>query len=332
VPDAGVSAVVLNLTGISSFGFATHLTAHAAGSPKPPTSNVNLASNETAANLVVVPVGTDGEVTIYNHLAWTHVVADVVGWIDDGTELSGARTQALAPTRILDTRKGVGAPLGAVGPDGTIDLVVKGVGGVPATGVSGVWLHLTATGATKQTHVTAYPFVASDPGTSNLNVPAGGTRSNLVLVPLSDGNSVRLANKSGSVHLLADVVGYVGEPGADLEEVHVGTPTRVLDTRTGPATPMGPGWASPLDVGVPDEATAVLLNLTGVSASTSTHLSVTPGTAVPTGDPATSSVNLTAGSTRANLVLVTLGPGGTVSLFNKSGSIHVVVDVIGWLS
>jgi hypothetical protein len=32
------------------------------------------------ANLVVVPVGTDGSVQLYNDAGSTHVVADVAGW------------------------------------------------------------------------------------------------------------------------------------------------------------------------------------------------------------------------------------------------------------
>src|SRR5688500_17797762 len=50
----------------------------------------------------------------------------------------------LEPARILDTRTGVGAPVGKVAPGSTMTLQVTGVGGVPAE-ATGVVLNLTAT-------------------------------------------------------------------------------------------------------------------------------------------------------------------------------------------
>lgn len=86
----------------------------------------------------------------------------------------------------------------------------------------------------------------------------------------------------------------------------------------------GPGSAG----GVPADATAVVATVTAVAPTAAPHLTVWPaGQAMPVA----SNVNTPAGDTRPNLVVVKLGPGGTVSVFNNSGSTHVLADVVGYL-
>jgi hypothetical protein len=72
---------------------------------------------------------------------------------------------------------------------------------------------------------------------------------------------------------------------------------------------------------------AVILNVTVTGPSASSFLTV-----FPTGEPQpnASNLNYTAGLTVANAVIAKLGTGGKVSLFNASGSVHVIVDVAGW--
>lgn len=115
------------------------------------------------------------------------------------------------------------------------------------------------------------------------------------------------------------------------------SPVRILDTRTGNGTvgsstaPLGAGGALDLQVtgrgGVPADATAVVLNVAGITPSANTFLTVWPaGVARPTA----SSVNLTRGVTAANAVTVQIGSGGRVSIYNASGSTHVIADVNGY--
>jgi hypothetical protein len=81
--------------------------------------------------------------------------------------------------------------------------------------------------------------------------------------------------------------------------------------------------------GVPDNATAVVLNVTATNPSADTHLTVyEQGTP----KPATSNINVAAGRTVPNQVLVQLGSGGYVSFFNNAGNVDVIVDVVGWFS
>ena len=111
------------------------------------------------------------------------------------------------------------------------------------------------------------------------------------------------------------------------------TPARVLDTRepggTGPK--VGPGSTITLDLSavVPAGATAVSLNVTAVDPTVATFLTVWPAGAQ---KPDTSNVNVAAKQVRPNAVIVGLGAGRSISIFNNAGSVHVVVDVMGYMT
>jgi hypothetical protein len=107
-----------------------------------------------------------------------------------------------------------------------------------------------------------------------------------------------------------------------------GEPTRLLDTRT-TGRPLRPGGLFTLDTEVPAGATAVVLNVTAVDPTASSHLTVWPDG---TQQPNTSSLDFVAGQTVANLVTVPVSADGKVRFRNNSGSVHVVVDTFGYYS
>jgi hypothetical protein len=109
----------------------------------------------------------------------------------------------LVPSRILDTRSGV--PVGA---GGTIVHPVTGVGGVPATGVSAVVLHVTVTAPTAPSWLTVYPHGGARPVAANLNFVANQTAPNLVIAKVGSEGKVAAYNAAGSAHLIVDVVGW----------------------------------------------------------------------------------------------------------------------------
>ncbi|MEU6934902.1 Tat pathway signal protein [Streptomyces sp. NPDC046374] len=111
------------------------------------------------------------------------------------------------PTRLMDSRSGLGVAKAKIGPAGTVTLQVAGRGGVPATGVTAVVLNVTATNPTAGTFVSVYPDGTTRTSASNLNVAARATAPNLVVVPVVNGK-VSFYNHAGSVDLLADVSGY----------------------------------------------------------------------------------------------------------------------------
>ncbi len=204
VPATGVSAVVVNVTATGAT-LPTHVTAWPSGEPLPLASTLNLDAGETFPNLSIVKVGVGGAISLYNNAGSTHLVVDVMAWLPDRGNYS-----PLTPTRVLDTRTGVGAPAQPIGPHGSVivsvadDLRVQ----LPYA-ATGVVVNVTAVGASAATFVTAYPTGQPLPTASNLNPTAGETVPNLVFVPLSAAGEFTLYNDAGSTHLLADLVGVV---------------------------------------------------------------------------------------------------------------------------
>ena len=80
VPVSGVGAVVVNVTVTqpTSGGFVT---VWPAGQPRPNASSVNFAAGQTVANLVVVPLGGDGQISLFNYAGSAEFVVDVLGWL-----------------------------------------------------------------------------------------------------------------------------------------------------------------------------------------------------------------------------------------------------------
>ncbi|WP_344469494.1 PKD domain-containing protein [Kitasatospora kazusensis] len=76
---AGARAVLLNLTGTGATA-GTYLSTYGDGAARPTTSSLNLVPGATAANLTLVPVGSDGCIEIYNRAGSTDVVADLQGY------------------------------------------------------------------------------------------------------------------------------------------------------------------------------------------------------------------------------------------------------------
>jgi hypothetical protein len=201
VPEAGVSAVVLNVT-VTEPTAPSFLTAWPAGVARPLASNLNYVAGQTVPNLVIVKVGDSGRINLYNHAGTAHLIADVAGWFGDGAE---STFTALAPARILDTRTAA-----KPGPASVLELQVTGVGGVPATGVSAVVLNVTVTEPTAISFLTGWPAGVARPLASNLNYVPGLTVPNLVVVKVDEQGRVNLYNYDGSAHVIADVAGWYG--------------------------------------------------------------------------------------------------------------------------
>jgi alpha-tubulin suppressor-like RCC1 family protein len=237
----------------------------------------------------------------------------------------------LQPSRILDTRSGVGAPQALLGAGGVIDLQVTGRGGVPTTGVTAVVLNVTAVAPSEGSYATVWPTGSARPDASNLNYAPGDVIPNLVMAKVGVGGKVSLFNFAGAVHLLADVSGYYRDGGAFVAL----QPARILDTRSGNGAPAGrvsAGGVVNLQVtgrgGVPASGvTAVVLNVTAVSPSEGSYATVWPTGST---QPNASNLNYVPGTVIPNLVIAKVGVGGQVSLFNFSGTVDLLADVAGY--
>jgi hypothetical protein len=212
-------AVVLNLTGASPTK-STYLTAFPTpatpGAP-PVVSNLNLPAKSVRANLVTLPVGTGGKVSIYNFQGNIRTVVDVEGFYADGG--AGLAYYPLTPTRVLDTRTstytwyGHPTPISA---DNVLDASftgtltqTAGTTRVPVAASVAVF-NLTAAGPSDATYLTVYPpsGSAGPPLASNLNPARGSIVPNLVISRLSAAGVARVYNKAGNTPVLADLAGY----------------------------------------------------------------------------------------------------------------------------
>jgi hypothetical protein len=200
---ANAKAVALNVT-VTEPTSGSFLTVFPTGDARPLASSVNMVRGQTVPNMVFARVGTDGKVSIYNNSGTAHVVVDVVGAFADNAP---GRLVALQPARVLDTREGIGAPLGKVGQTPLV-LRLTGQAGIPGSGVSAVLMNVTAVTPDNNTFITVYPTGGERPLASNLNVVAGQVIPNMVLARVGADGSVAIYNNAGSIDVVADVMGY----------------------------------------------------------------------------------------------------------------------------
>jgi hypothetical protein len=217
VPGSGVAAVVLNVT-VDQPTAPSFVTTFPTGSPRPDASSLNMVTGQTVANLVVAPVGPDGRVSFFNESGFTHILADVVGYVP-----SGSAYTPVTPTRIVDTRIGQGVRAGVVfggteiafrpddlyRPFNSMEGSVGGPSFVDSLTIGAFVFNVTAAGPTDTSFLTVYPGNVFRPNASNLNTVAGVNVPNAVVVkPGSDG-TVRIYNERGATHVIVDLVGII---------------------------------------------------------------------------------------------------------------------------
>ncbi|MFJ9575222.1 protease pro-enzyme activation domain-containing protein [Streptomyces sp. NPDC101191] len=204
VPATGATAVVLNVTATAPQS-GGHLIAYPSGTPQPTASNINWQTGQTRPNMVVLPIGADGKVNLYNAGTGTvHFIADVFGYFTAGGE--GSSFHSAGPARLLDTRYALGTSSTAPLKGGT-NLVLNLNDGHTLAKAKAVVLNVTATAPTSGGFLTVWPDGTTLPNASNLNWTAGQTTANLVTVPVVNGKIDFRAN-SGTVHVIADLFGY----------------------------------------------------------------------------------------------------------------------------
>ena len=196
---AGATAVVLNVTAANPSS-STYVSACPGGTPTVTcraSSNLNPYGGENTPNLVVVKLGPDRTVRLYNDTGTVALVADVQGWYVDGD--AGDDYVAVAPRRVMSFQTvGAGA------------LHTLTVPGAPA-GASAVVLNVTAANSSRGTFVSVCPGgtgLDACRGSSNLNPYAGRNIANLVVAKLGPGGTVSFYNDAGSTQLIADVQGW----------------------------------------------------------------------------------------------------------------------------
>ncbi|MFB6617962.1 hypothetical protein ACFCV9_27725 [Streptomyces sp. NPDC056367] len=190
---ADAKAVALNLTSTGTTS-DTYVTAYPDPAKRPVASNLNPEPGKDKSNQVIVPVGPDGTITLYNNAGKTDLIVDAVGYCGKDGE---ALFTPVVPKRLADTRT-TGKP--APGATTTVP-------GVPA-GAVGAVLNLTATETTAPGYLTAYGFGSARPEASSLNTLPGLTVPNHVMTPVGDGKVSVFNSWGGSNHVITDLLGY----------------------------------------------------------------------------------------------------------------------------
>ncbi|MGW2271531.1 PKD domain-containing protein [Streptomyces yangpuensis] len=191
-PDAAAVALNLTSTGATT---DTHVIAYAEADKRPTTSNLNPEPGKDKSNQVIVPVGPDGTITLYNNAGSTDLVLDVVGYYHQWG--GGALFTPVVPQRLADTRT-----TGKLAPGATTT-----VAGLPANAV-GAALNVTATETTGAGFLTVHGYGTARTDASSLNTRPGETVPNHVITPVGDGKVGIWNSWGGSNHVITDVFGY----------------------------------------------------------------------------------------------------------------------------
>lgn len=244
------AAVALNVAVVrgASQGFVT---LWPCGTDMPLAANVNFASGAVVSNGVVAPIGADGSVCLHSS-ATADIVVDLNGFFDGSSTSANGTDNALTspafnsatPTRLADTRTGVGGASSLVGPSNPLTLEVRGAQldnpndadaplAIPET-ASAVAINLAVVKAATSGYGTVWPCSENMPTTANINYRAGENISNGVVAPIGDSGDICIF-LSSPADVVIDVAGWFR--GGDDASFVGAIPKRIVDTRTavGPA-------------------------------------------------------------------------------------------------
>jgi hypothetical protein len=322
VPSTGVGAVALNLTAVRATS-ATYLSAYPTGTAYPGNSSVNVAAGGTAAGMVIVPVGSNGRVSIRSSYSPVDVNVDVVGYFTTAT--TGSTYSVAAQQKVMDTRD-----TSVMAAKERRKILVAGQFGVPVN-ATGVLVNVTADSTGTGGNVGVSSAYGTVVGTSTVYFANGQSVANRALVALAPDGTIEVYASSQS-HVRIDLVGWFGTGGQNLRYNPV-LPGRILDTRngTGGVAPLAGGVPAALTVeghrGIPVDAHAVVGTLTVIRPTVSTDTRIWP---TGTGQPATADFALPGGAVREGLVSPVLSSDGKVALTVASGAADATLDVLGY--
>jgi hypothetical protein len=337
---ANATAAAINVAATNTTT-AGALIVYPTGATQPNVANLNWTAGATVPNLVIVKLGTNGQITIHNIQGSVDVVVDLEGCFAPSTGGTAGEYTPVVPARITDTRPGSGqANAGStLGSGATLDVQINGAGGLPLAGIAAVCLEVTVTNTSTSSALTAWPSLVARPLASNLNWVMGQTVPNRVIVAVGTNGKVSFYNWQGSTDIIVDVCGYFTDATAAGAVYFSLTPSRIVDTRNGTG-----GFSSPIAAnssivvtvagqgGVPlmsaaDAPTAVVLNVAVTNTTACSALVVWPDLVA---QPLSADQNWCAGVTRSNLVVVKVGTNGKIDLYNYVGSVDVIIDVEGY--
>lgn len=203
-----------------------YFTVWAAGAPRPVVSNVLFLKNTTVTS-VIAPLSADGRISIFSNVS-SGLAIDLTGIYSPAAQ---GRFHAVQPTRVYDTRDGIGTFWDA-------ERRILSIGGQPAPAISPVpsWassvvFSATAVNNTGATYLTFFPGNQTLP-TAAMLVPSGPNQLNDNLVGSWLGwsypfeitrGTLAAYNHAGKTDLVLDINGYYTD-----EAMPVSTETGVI--------------------------------------------------------------------------------------------------------
>ena len=226
VVPADANAAVVNVAAVnpSAAGFVT---VYPCSASVPDTSTLNFVAGQTVANTTIAALSSAGQLCVWTY-SETDILVDITGWLSpSGT----SRLTPIGPTRVTDTRSGIGGVRLAAGQTLAVDF-----NGVVPGGSNAVAVNVTAVNAAAPGYLTVFPCSDARPNTSTVNFVGNEARPNNTIVGLSAGRICIFSDAATDV--LVDLLGSFGAGGL----AYLPTPpVRVLDTRR--SGTLGPGVA-----------------------------------------------------------------------------------------
>jgi SpoIID/LytB domain protein len=198
----GARAVALTVQAVSARG-PGFISVYPCAPTRPTVSNVNVPQGGTIANHVQVGVTTTGEICVYVH-ATMHVIVDVSGWYGPGATTDFV---AVSPTRVIDTRIGVGLA-GAFATGANRAIPLAGTSGLPAGGaLRAIAAVVTTTESTGTGFITVHPCRTPPPKVSMVRYTPWSNMATTVVGNVDSAGRWCLY-ASAATHLVMDVNGY----------------------------------------------------------------------------------------------------------------------------
>lgn len=271
VPSTGVSAVVVDIAAKSTTATtSSYVTAWAAGSTRPVVSNLYYTDgNVPRSNTAIVPLGTNGSISIYNYTGTTGITVDLQGYFTSTSDDSstGGFVPLDAPTRIANTATGQGVPEAKLSTGDNLDIQVTGVGDIPSTATS-IFANIEVRNATTAGTMRVGAGGTTLTGASAIDYGTNGPYDSGVSIKLNTTTGkMRILNVTGSaIDIKVDVEGYYTSDPTAGSSFHPLNPTNVYSTASSGQTQLPGGATRAVMIagvgGLPDDGTMGAVALT----------------------------------------------------------------------
>lgn len=315
---ADATNVVLNASVVEPTAAGYLRVAAAGATPLATSTNFSAGQNTTGLLVTAIDAARQSTVQVYGGAA--QIVLDAVGYYT-ASPGPGGYWNPLVPSRIVDSRSGLGTSQGRQVDDVTITLP----GTVPLD-AAGVLLNVSVVEPTRSGFLRVAP-AGSAAVTTALNYPALASATGLVLTKAS-GRSITVSLHGGAAQLVVDLMGFYDAGSTTGQAFVASTPQRLLDTRAGLGA-LGRHVQSvtlTLPTNVPAGATGAVLNLSAVAPSGKGYLRLASAGSVPV----TTAISFAGGRSTTGLALTPVGPGRQVTVTVYGAAVDLVADLVGF--